>query len=393
MAQLLELSPDIIEPELPQQQGLLEDTTTIDRTRWAVANAAAHGIGIEVDLDSVIVLPPILTKEDERSQTGSWGDYTHEFGLPDQHTSDERTKRKFEMAQEVHKRLLEVYPILKTQFTKGVEQGISEGYIPEYVHKRLRPLFSLSPTTVFASWARARRGTVKAFYDDYDNGMYIPSNLSKRMIMRKLPHEWIHQISGGAFIKKTAAFANVRRTRIGFGLAKQEEGDYTNRYLTDTITEHLNVGVMRGDFDTIDPDARRKDQGSYRNMRKMFGIFCDRSGGIVQLKTACRASFEDNVGPDATYKDRWAMVRQFTTAYEASEHDGKMYGVRNSLDRLLEAVEDDTAFDNKPGKFEDYASCIVAPELDEQGNVIKKGRIDRARLEKLIKVHNNARTS
>jgi len=371
----------LAERPLPEELKAVEVTEAegpraVTRTEWELGTAAIHGIAM--NSLTAVVREPIFSSQDPRSHTGSWGPFTQEFGLPDTPRPMEEEVKTLKTQELV----AEMLPKLQAGFTKGVKYGMKIGFIPSYVGKRLPNLFTKAPTRVFSTTPQIKEDAVKAFYDEYDNTFNVAGNLSREYIRTRLPHEWQHQIEGGAFIEKEGAFANLRRIRVGFGLAKQEEGDYTNRYLTDTITEHKTAAIMDGDFETIDPDLRAGDNRSYRNMRKMFGVFIDKSGGIVQLKTVCRASFEDNVGPDATYVDRKAMIRQFTTAYAPSEYKGKLYSVKNSINRLLGALEDDTTVTRK--LFDALADCIVPPELDEQGNVLKKGWIDRTRLEELI---------
>jgi hypothetical protein len=175
----------------------------------------------------------------------------------------------------------------------------------------------------------------------------------------------MHKLSGGTFRKESGedaeATGQIRRSRSGF-VNSHTEGPFYKRGLTEAINEHMTLACESGDFATLDPEARHDTVEGYWMERKLLSTFIDRSEGLIDFRTICRASYEDN----DDFIDRRLMVAQAREAFGP--------GVYNRLEVLMGLVEGA----NEPDKdlIESLAERIHPPELDDSGNVVRVGWID-----------------
>ena len=265
--------------------------------------------------------------------------------------------------RESHQSLQEIWPEVSRKFEIGTYNGIKSGHIPQYVEKRIQPALKQTGIGVEDDVLMPEGAT--AYYENKTDEIRIRDSVDywNENPIRILVHELVHKTSGGTFVSfatKSKA-KEYYRPRTGFG-TEIAHNKYKRTGLNEAVNEHLALGIMYGDFDTIDPDIRTHEDGSYYRYRKVLATFVDRSEGIVRPKTVTRAFYEDTER-ELDFRERRQLIHETVTAYG--------YGALRKLDKLFKTSE--ITYDDD---FHKILDCIHSPILDHNGNVIKKGHID-----------------
>lgn len=258
-------------------------------------------------------------------------------------------------------------------FRSGVEAGIRLGYIPAEVENRIDTTLrhtAVQQVDPLILWAEGQ----------YDNETAIikSTSTSREAMVETLVHELLHDSSGGTFRMKPDGA--IVRERVGFATTKGQEVK-RRMPITEIANTHLEQAVVHGNFDVLDPDARH-DGASYYGIRKAMAIAIDRAGGLIDLRTICRASFEDNSSTIKT-TDRREMVRQWRRAYGIN-------GLRR-FEQLCVAVEYAEENIRQQDQLDLLRNALYerihAPIMDQDGSVLQAGYIDTDGLESEIVQH------
>lgn len=268
-----------------------------------------------------------------------------------------------------HQGLHEAWPKFRETFVRGIKKGIEQGYIPTKVADRLES--ALNKTSV--------RVTDSAVLDTYDHQMSayyrndhdeigIRHNIEEigGKYQHSLAHEFTHKVSGGTFKSPEDDSTEYNRPRVGFSTEIKPE--VLNRTgLNEAVTHHVTLGILTGDFETFDPDERQDGNKTYYDYRKVLATFINRSRGLIDVKTITNGFFEDT-GPEGSTEARRKLIREVNQAYgpRALTKLDKLLNLTDSLstDRIDEII----------------LSRIHPPEIDEQGNINARGRIDTENL-------------
>lgn len=263
-----------------------------------------------------------------------------------------------------HKGLLEAWLHFSEAYVEGVRRGMELGYIPKSAEDRLEAALTKTSVRVTDAAVLDTYGPMSAYYrNDHDEiGIRHDIRETGEEFHDNLSHEFTHKVSGGTFRTPEANSTEYERRRVGFSTEMKPE-DLNRTGLNEAVTHHVTLGILSGDFETIDPDKRSDKDNTYYGYRKVFTEFIGRSGGVIDMKTVTNAFFEDT-GPNGGSQSRRQLVREVSQAYGP--------GALNKLEKLMELS--DVIGDNR---YEEVIfSRIHPPELDSRGNVIKRGYID-----------------
>jgi hypothetical protein len=269
---------------------------------------------------------------------------------------------------ESHQGLIEAWPHFLEAYVTGVKKGVELGYIPEFVEDRLEAALTKTSVRVTDSAVLDTYGPMTAYYrDDHDEiGVRHDVRETGENFQDNLTHEFTHKVSGGTFKTPEADTTEFKRSRVGFSTELKPE--VLNRTgLNEAVTHHVTLGIITGDFETLDPDKRGDKDNTYFGYRKVLAEFIGRSQGLIDTKTVTNAFFED-AGPEGGTQSRRKLVQEVKQAYGP--------GALNKLDKLMDLT--DMVGNNR---FDEVIfSHIHPPELDEQGRVVKQGFIDSENL-------------
>ncbi len=265
-----------------------------------------------------------------------------------------------------HKLLTEAWPDFTKTFSEGVQHGIDLGYIPSSVASRVES--ALTQTKVRMADA-AILDNAAGVYSNANDEVWVRHDLEELgdSTQNLLVHELTHKLSGGTFTGEDTESPPSYRPRTGFSTELRNKETRLRTGLNEAVTQHVTMGIVTGDFETFNPDQREDGDRGYYEYRKVVGTFIDRSHGLVDVKTLVNAFYEDT-GPQGSTEARRKLIGEVKTAYGS--------GALNKLEKLCKLTEivDDKRFD------EIILSRIHAPEIDEQGNVVKSGWIDTENL-------------
>jgi hypothetical protein len=268
-----------------------------------------------------------------------------------------------------HQALIEIWPTFKETFLDGIEKGIAEGYIPADVISRLGPGLTKTSVRIADAAVLWAFGAISAYYSDEYDEIGVRHDVTKagEKYIDNLAHEFIHKISGGTFISPDKGSTKYSRARVGYSTSSTIPEDINKIGINEAVTQHLALGVLTGDFETVSPEKRDDGDKIYKEYRKILATFIDRSMGLVNLKTITNGFFEDS-GPKGSTELRRKLVRETKNAYGA--------GALNKLDKLMELSDI-----VKAEKFDEIIlSRIHPPKLDASHNIIEKGYIDTSNL-------------
>ncbi len=269
---------------------------------------------------------------------------------------------------ESHQGLIEAWPHFREAYVTGVKKGVELGYIPEFVEDRLEAALIKTSVRVTDSAVLDTYGPMSAYYrNDHDEiGVRHDVRETGENFQDNLTHELTHKVSGGTFKTPEAGDTEFKRSRVGFSTELKPE--MLNRTgLNEAVTHHVTLGILTGDFETLDPDKRGDKDNTYVGYRKVLAEFIGRSQGLIDTKTVTNAFFED-AGPEGGIQSRRKLVQEVKQAYGP--------GALNKLDKLMDLT--DMVGNNRFGEV--IFSHIHPPELDEQGRVVKQGFIDTENL-------------
>lgn len=256
-------------------------------------------------------------------------------------------------------RLKEQYPQIASQFREGINLGVREGYIPALVLEHLDEAIELTALQVVDS-AKLKKG------GEYDaSGDRIILNLTEGESDEELHeiviHELLHKVSGGTFTYNEGS-QKIDRPRGGLVEAKNGQAVHTG--LEEALIHHLTIGLITGDFSTLDPEKRQKDSEKYYEIRKLLTAFIVYSNGIIDVKSLTRALFEDS--PQTT--DRRQMQKEVRQAYGS--------GALRKADSLFVAMGQlDKEDPNYVNNALDIMGHIIPPSKTDDGN-IQPGHIE-----------------
>jgi hypothetical protein len=259
------------------------------------------------------------------------------------------------------------YPKIAKLFEAGVREGIAQEYIPADVEARIHPAITKTALQVVDPNAYETEHTQGDY--EYDRDILTISGdlgqINLHYLTEAVIHELKHKISGGRFANSAAG--EPERTRMGF-----EDDARPGKYvgLTELIDQQVVLGILTGDFATIDPDQRQGDTKIYYAYRKLFAAHLEKAGGLIDLKPVTRSSFEDSDDTRFRLADRRIMVRQFRTAYGPD--------ALSELDLLLR--EADTIIDPNNAiqrqRLQQLMNCIKGPVMSADGSVLSHGYVD-----------------
>jgi hypothetical protein len=281
---------------------------------------------------------------------------------------------------------------------KFIDKGIKEGYLPTNFKERVEVTRKTTRLrTVSSSLADAAKSI--AFYGHYDpyrneivsydalDATEGQAGISGRV--NTLSHEYGHAESGGTF-KIDPDTGDVKRTRTGFANAKDwaslpEFDEATPKKLAwNEASNHLlTLGLLTGDFATVDPDKRADGDKNYYGYRKVMAIAYEKAGGLLKVQTLTKALLEDT-GKDGGFSARRALVSEFSNAYG--------FGSIQALETLMRHTD---FVGTSEFKIKEIANCITPPTFTSSGAVERKGFIDLSllpsplTLEELVRLHND----
>ncbi len=266
--------------------------------------------------------------------------------------------------------VIDAYPEISERFKIGVRLGVEKGYLPQQALGRL-------DNTVGQTAIRVVGHSIGNAAGQYDSDTAIIkigagfSEVDDKEIAETLVHELQHDLSGGTF-RKTAD-GKVMRTRTGLSGQLKDGKQGWHMALTEAINTYHEQAIMTGDFEILDPGDDRHAT-SYYGIRKLLAVAIEKSGGVMDIKTLSRASFEDT-SQNVNTSDRRAMVGQWRRSYGL--------GSLRKFDHLCQAAQHlDSSYFSGPTEPEyysmlnDLADRIHPPILDTDGTVIKPGFID-----------------
>ncbi len=215
-------------------------------------------------------------------------------------------ERRSREVKEADASFREQYPAIIEQIRHGIQQGVDQGYMPPEVVDRFES--AVRQTAYQVVDLALARGVITADYGGSFDIIRIGHESPPHDLPLVVTHELMHKLSGGRY-KTDPENGVVGRARIGF-----MEGDAAHVHhfgLNEVATHQLALGVTTGDFATLDPDKRADGDQSYYEIRKLATAFIEWSGGIIDLRTLLRASFEET-GQAA---DRRRMITEIHQAY------------------------------------------------------------------------------
>lgn len=269
---------------------------------------------------------------------------------------------------ESHQGLLDAWSHFNEAYVKGVKNGVELGYIPKIAEDRLEAALTKTSVRVMDAAVLDTYGPMTAYYrNDHDEiGVRHDVQETGESFHENLAHEFTHKISGGTFKPPEAGSTDCIRQRVGFSTEMKPEA-LNKTSLNEAVTHHVTLGILSGDFETVDPDKRGDKDNTYYGYLKVFAEFISRAQGIIGMKTVTNALFEDT-GPQGGTQSRRQLILEGSRAYGQ--------GALNQLVKLMDLTDiiGNDRYD------EVIFSRIHPPELDEKGQVIKQGYIDTVNL-------------
>lgn len=263
-----------------------------------------------------------------------------------------------------HQELVEGWPNFQKVFTSGVENGVEQGYVPAIVNDRVKDTLHKTGIRLIDGAIMYTYGPLLAFYKPESDEIGVRHDLEAlgESLEINLTHELIHKISGGTF--RMPKVGSIEYTRLRAGLSSYKKSGILNRVgLNEAVTQHVALGVMTGDFATLDPDKRADRDTGYFGYRKILAAFIGRSQGVVDAKTVTNAYFEDT-GPQESFDLRRKLVREVTAAYGS--------GALSKLNTLMDLVGT-----VEKSRLEELVISRIQPTvLDDQGHIVTKGSLN-----------------
>lgn len=254
------------------------------------------------------------------------------------------------------------YGGITRRMAAGIKTGIAGGYIPGDVVNRLgdikKTVVRVVDQTVLDKDTAADYGI-----DDFIRIGHESSSSGRLPVV--LGHELVHKLSGGTFVSHSSN-DRLERARTGFtdfGTKITHEG------LTEAWTQHVTMGVLTGDFETVDPDLRADGDMTYYDRRKIAAEAVRASEGLVEARDFTRAIFEDSERQLPAFGERRQLVAHMRAAYGP--------GSLRKLNGLMDQA-DELGKDRTPGnlaKIRELAKRIYAPIYNIDGS-LQPGFID-----------------
>jgi hypothetical protein len=265
--------------------------------------------------------------------------------------------------------LLEAWPEFVDTLKSGTKTGVDTGYIPARIELLTDTALDETGLRSVGTSVRSVTGFVAAYYesDSDDIGVFEDMKELGDNYVENLVHEYSHKMSGGTFRLTEPESATYDRKRVGFG-TEMKLGRYSKTGLNEAMIQHMTMGILTGDFETLDPDSRPDGNRSYYSYRKAVAAFIDDSQGIIDLKTITNALYEDTA-PGGGVQERRKMVQETVRAYGP--------GALTKLDKLCEAAN----IIPEGRVAELVADVILPPVLDSEGRVLQVGFIDTTKLD------------
>lgn len=336
---------EVITPTLQEVQS----TQLATREQWQENVATRHGIGVG---QSANVLEPVRLYQKGDGVLAYLRQAREGLGVH---------QRDFE----------ESWPEFKNRFAEGVQRGIVEGYIPPFVQTRVEP--ALERTGVGLVDTRIIDGMYRgasAFYNVYADQFRMKPTEHPGLRDLNASHELFHKLAGGTFERDPTAPDQIHRHRTGYNNISDREG-WASKHLNldEVVAQQLALGVVTGDFETLDPDRRADGNKGYYVRRKIVASFVDRAQGAIQVRTLTKAAFEDT-DPDGGYELRRQLVQEVVAAYG--------WGAMQKLEALCDYAYSGLGTDADAEERVDPAILdrIHPPQFDDEGNIVQWGRID-----------------
>ncbi len=259
---------------------------------------------------------------------------------------------------EEHTQFLEQWNAIAAQKAHDlVISGIDSGYIPRHVEARLDDALHKTGVRLVHNLAAKAIGMV-GFYENRSDFYGFKADLLKKPdLMDTVLHEVMHKLSGGSFWKQNASQPASRR-KIGFA-HELTDGQQVRTGHNEAWDQHVTACCLYGNFETIDPDKRENDDGTYKAERTILAAIIEGACGVIDIKNAIRAFFADS-GPEADKSAMRRYILQGNSAY------GR--GWFKKLDRLMEVAA--------WMPVEKVLSYIHPPIMDENNIIIATGTID-----------------
>lgn len=204
-------------------------------------------------------------------------------------------------------------------------------------------------------------------YDDLGDPDRDPSTISAAL--DNIGHEYSHAMSGSTLIFDPTKAMGISRVR--FGMIEDNSGNDTGRVIYgafgEAVNQVINLGILTGDFETLDPRKRKDGSDVYSQLRVILADVYDKSGGILKVKTLTNASMEDT-GPNGSFQERKKFISEFVAAYG--------YGSLRKLKILMQNVLISSLNDPESIDLNSVRDRIKPPLLDEYGNILEPGSIN-----------------
>lgn len=264
-------------------------------------------------------------------------------------------------------------------YEAGIKNGSTLGYLPEDYLTRYQK--SVPRTIVRAVDPIVDKVLCySGMYDNVKDEIVIFSVDKDNSDI--LGHEFGHKESGGSFVSQPDG--SIVRTRVGFsndlrpgtpaGLEEIiDTGRYTHGAWTEATNQHINAGILTGDFETLDPEKRTDDMSSYNGFRRVLASLYEKAvppngERVLQVRTLTNAVTEDTVKNPTlagSFTYRKQLVRQMVDTYG--------WGSIKAAEKLMMHTnvvgESDVA-------IELIARCIIPPQFNDKGEISEKGHID-----------------
>jgi hypothetical protein len=300
-------------------------------------------------------------------------EHVEPIGLQTKVLSDPKVK-EFVARRDIsdsHQKMVEVWPHFVDTFVAGVENGVKLGYIPGHIEKRLGDALEKTSTRVVDTAILAAYGIYdsSAFYLNTRDEVGLNHEIADQdnEYHNNLVHEYTHKVSGGTFKPHVETKPGEQpisdRPRVGYA-TEVRHNELKRTGLNEAVTQHLTMGILTGDFETIDPDQRSDGDRTYYSYRKVLADFVEKAQGLIDVKTVTNGFYEDT-GPEGSGSIE-ARKRFIGEAVKAYGH-----GALNKLDKLCIFTDMSSSRLN-----ELVLNRINPPILDKHGNVVSIGNID-----------------
>lgn len=285
---------------------------------------------------------------------------------------------KSDTAHAMEAGLEEVRSMTDDRYRQGLVSAIERGYLPAEALRRFEEsLRHTSIRTTSEALGEIGKDRFSGHYDPIRNEVisYNPIKIDSDEVkvvsdrVDTLGHEFGHNNSGGTYLRGTDG--NIYRTRTGFsdytGLSDLSNFDSSSKYtkmgLNEAVNQIVNLGILTGDFETLDPDKRVDGIMTRYGVRKLLAVVYEKAQGQLNVRTLTNA-FAEETGPGGGLGARRKLITEFVRVYG--------HGSLRALEVLMSNLE---SVGESPYMISRHLECVHAPEFDDSGNLVRSGYI------------------